>query len=93
MSWSVNAVGRAHAVAAKLAKDFSAIKCLEPEETIKNAVGQIIATALAAFPENYAVTVNANGSQGPGYDANTSAPTGQVNSLQFTISPMYGFVS
>lgn len=94
MSWSVSAVGRPAAVAAKLAKDIASIKCMEPEETIKNGVGTIIAAALAAYPESYAVTVSANGSQGPGYDPNKSGATvGQVNSLTVSISPLYGFVS
>lgn len=94
MSWSVSAVGKAAAVAAKVAKDLAAIKCSEPEETIKNSVGTIVATALAAYPDTYAVTVNASGSQGPGYSPdNPGASMGQVNTLQVTISPMYGFVS
>ncbi len=93
MSWSVSGVGRAAAVAQKLQKDCAAIKCTEPEETIKNSVATIIATALAAYPEGSAVSVSAMGSQSPGYDpANLGAVLGMVNSLSVSISPLYGFV-
>lgn len=94
MSWSVGAVGRPSAVAAKLAKDLASIKCSEPEETIKNEVASILATALAAYPDTYAVTVLANGSQSPGYDpSKPGASMGLVNSLTLSVSPLYGFVS
>lgn len=93
MSWSVNAVGRPQAVAAKIKKDLAAITCSEPEETIKNAISSVIATAVEAYPESYAVSVSASGSQGPGYDPDkTGAPMGQVNNLHVNISPLYGFV-
>lgn len=93
MSWSVSGVGRAAAVARKLQNDCAAIKCAEPEETIKNCVATIIATALAAYPESYAVSVGASGSQGPGYDpTKVGAVLGMVNSLSVSISPLYGFV-
>lgn len=78
----------------KLAKDIAAIRCSEPEETIKNGVAAIVAAALAAYPDTYAVSVIASGSQGPGYDpGKPGTPMGQVNSLNVTISPLYGFVS
>lgn len=94
MSWSVSAVGKASAVAAKIAKDIAATHCSEPEETIKNSVGSIIATTLAAYPDTYAVSVTASGSQGAGYSPDKpGVAAGQVNTLQVTISPMYGFVS
>lgn len=94
MSWSVAAVGKASAVAAKIAKDIAAINCSEPEQTIKNSVGAIVATALAAYPDTYAVTVAASGSQGPGYSPDKpGVAMGQVNTLQVSISPLYGFVS
>lgn len=94
MSWSVSAVGKASAVAVKIAKDFAATKCSEPEETIKNGVATIVAAALAAYPDTYAVTVTANGSQSPGYSPDApGTPMGQVNSLQVSISPLYGFVN
>lgn len=94
MSWSVGAVGKASAVAAKIAKDIAAVKCSEPEETIKNSVGTIIATALAAYPDTYAVTVGASGSQGTGHSPDQpGVAIGQVNTLQVSIGPLYGFVS
>ena len=93
MSWSLNAVGKASAVAKKLANDAASIQCSEPEETIKNGVAAIIATALAAYPETYAVSVSASGSQSSGYSADKpSVALGRVNTLTVSISPMYGFV-
>lgn len=94
MSWSVSAVGRVGAVAQKVEKDIAAIKCSEPEETIKNGIGGIIAHALAAYPQSYAVTVSASGSQSPNYDpSNPGVRSGVINSLNVSISPLYGFVS
>ncbi len=92
MSWNVTVVGKASAVAAKVAQDLERIKCSEPEETIKNTAASIIATALAAYPEGYAVKVEASGSQGPGYSSTGQQLGGQVNSLNLKIEPVYGFV-
>jgi hypothetical protein len=88
MSWSVAAVGKASAVAAKLAKDIAASKCSEPEETVKNTVGTAIASALAGFPPNYAVEVMASGSQSK--PDHTKEET--TNQLSVTIKPLWGFV-
>jgi hypothetical protein len=94
MSWSVSAIGKAGPVAAKIAKDLAAIKCIEPEETIKNGVATIVAAALAAYPDTYAVTVSASGSQSSGYNPDQpGSPVGHVNNLTVNISPLYGFVS
>lgn len=86
MSWSVNAIGKASAVAAKLAQQFAGIKCTEPEESIKNTVAGAIATALGAFPEGTAVKVIASGSQSGGTDGKAT------NSLAVQIEPQWGFV-
>ena len=84
MSWSVSAIGKPAAVAAKVAAAFAGIKCMEPEETIKNAVASAVEAAVKAFPESYAVKVEASGSQ--------SASTGGiVNQLSVKIDPVWGF--
>lgn len=89
MSWSLSAVGKAVAVAAKLKKDFANIKCSEPEETIKNQACAAIATALAAFPPGQAVSVSAGGSRSV---ADHKKPEEAVNSLSIKIEPLWGFV-
>lgn len=90
MSWSVSAIGKASAVAAKLAADFTQVKCSEPEETIKTTVASAVATALASFPPNYAVRVEASGSQS--YPDFSKAPDLKTNQLSVKIDPVFGFV-
>lgn len=85
MSWSVQAIGKPAAVAAKLAKDFTVYKCMEPEETIKGKVAEIVAVALAAFPAGAAVKVWASGSQ-------SVVGSDTTNQLSVTIEPIYGYV-
>ena len=89
MSWSVIAVGRTSAVVAKLAKDFSSIKCSEPEETIKNTVAVAITAALDAFPTSTAVRVEASGSQ---YCPDSTKPNEKFNQLTVKLEPLYGFI-
>ena len=89
MSWSVSAVGKAPAVAAKLATQFAAIKCAEPEETIKGNVASAVASALAVFPPSYAVRVEASGSQ---HAPDSKKPAELSNSLIVKIEALYGFV-
>jgi hypothetical protein len=86
MSWSVRAVGRAKAVADKVSKEIAGIKCAEPEESIKNAVGAIVATTLAAFPDDSAVEIDLSGSQWKDGDKGT------MNDLNVKVRPIYGFV-
>ena len=89
MSWSVASQGRAGAVADQIREQFSRITCAEPEETIKNGVAAAIGKALEAFPQNMAVRVNANGSQGcPDFNK----PAESYHSLNVAIEPMHGFV-
>jgi hypothetical protein len=86
MSWSVSATGKAAAVAAKVAADLSKIKCAEPEETIKNAVGSAIAAGLAVFPPDVPVKVSASGSQ-------SDRGSGQLtNQLSVDMQPIWGFI-
>lgn len=86
MSWSVSAVGKASAVAARITDDIARTKCSEPEETIKNNVGGVIATALGAFPPSTPVRVDASGSQ------STLDPEKPVNQLSLRIEPIWGFI-
>lgn len=87
MSWSVSAVGKPSAVAVKLAAQFSGIKCMEPEETIKNTVASAVAVALKAFPESSAVKVDAYGSQ----STDAAKPDFATNQLSVKIEPLWGF--
>lgn len=89
MSWSVNAIGKPAAVAAKLAKDFANIKCIEPEESIKNQVAATIAVALSVYPPTVVVNVAANGSQ---FTPDSTKPSELQNTLTVKLEPMYGFV-
>jgi hypothetical protein len=86
MSWSIAAVGRPAAVAAKVAEDIAKIKCSEPEESIKNRIGAAIVAACEAMPSASAVRVEANGSQ------YVPQGDGVMNSAYMKIEPLYGFV-
>ena len=89
MSWSVQAIGKPAAVAAKLAKDFANIKCAEPEETIKNKVAEAVAAGLAVFPPTMAVSVTASGSQ---LAPDSKQPNELQNQLKIELTPLYGFI-
>lgn len=90
MSWSVSAVGKAEAVAKEISIQFAKSgKCMEPEETIKNAVAGTIAVALQAQDPQIAVKVQASGSMGY---KNWKDHAGCGNSLNITIEPMFNFV-
>lgn len=88
MSWSVSAIGKPGAVAAKLARDFANINCAEPEETIKTNVALAVATALWSFPPNMAVRVEASGSQ---YAPDITKPDQKQNQLSVKLEPIHGF--
>lgn len=93
MSWSVSAVGKPAAVSAKISEDVLKYTCSEPEETLKKSAAAIIATALAAFPQdNIAVRVEANGSQQPWYRKDGTVGEGFANTLRVVIEPVWGFV-
>lgn len=89
MSWSVAAIGKPAAVAAKIKADLGAYKCQEPEETIKQTIGNAIEQALNAMPANAAVEVTGNGSQG---SINPAEPGKVTNSFSVTVKNLYGFV-
>jgi hypothetical protein len=87
MSWSVSAIGKPAAVAAKVQKDLSAYKCVEPEEQVKVAAGAAIVAAVTAYPPDSCVKVSASGHQG------TATEEGKAfNNLRVDIEPVYGFV-
>ena len=86
MSWSVGATGKAPAVRAAIAKQFEQqSKCVEPEETIRQAIKAILDEALSA--QSGAVKVGASGSQSMDY--NTKAVS---HSLSVTVEPVWGFL-
>jgi len=88
MSWSVGATGKAAAVAKAIAKQFAdAGKCVEPEETVRQAALSVISAAINGQGPKAAVTVNASGHQSglPG--------TNEVsNTLTISVQPLYGFI-
>jgi hypothetical protein len=94
MSWSVTAVGKAHAVAAKLEKSFADISCAESEQTVKNAIAQVVAIALAPYNPSMAVRVEASGSQSDDdWNKPDAEKTGnKTNSLSVKIEPIWSFV-
>lgn len=89
MSWSVSAIGRPAAVAAKLEKEFSMYKCAEPEESIKQAAKGVVLAAVNGFPEDALVLVQASGHQQSGETKGTDKAQ---NTLQVKIEPVYGFI-
>jgi hypothetical protein len=90
MSWSISAIGKPAAVAAKLAAEFAKNSCSEPEESIRQSVATIVATSLRAFPPDHAVRVEASGSQScPDF---SKAPNEKTNNLSVSIMPIWGFV-
>lgn len=62
MSWSVNAMGKASAVAQYVEKQLHQYKCSEPEESIKERVIGIVADAASAAPD-CGMSIVAYGSQ------------------------------
>lgn len=88
MSWSFYGVGKPKAVAAKARKDLSAYKCMEPEETVKAKVADIIDVCLSAFPDASSVQIEASGSQ----STDSTKPGTATNQLSIKILPLYGFI-
>lgn len=90
MSWSVGAIGKAAAVRAAIAKQFAdGSKCLEPEETVRQAAAAAIDGALAAQDPGIVVKVLASGSQ---FFKDYTTKTGIQNSLSLTVEPLSGFI-
>ena len=65
MSWSFYGVGLAEKLSAKVDKDIvnSPYKCTEPEESLRQAAGDLIKKSLDAQSPGTAVRVSASGSQ------------------------------
>lgn len=89
MSWSVFAIGKAPAVRASIAEQFTRYKCSEPEETVKKAVAASIDAALEAQDPATVVKVAASGSQN---FKNYETKSGVSNQCTISIDPMHGFV-
>ena len=89
MSWSASAVGNPKPVAEMISVHLSAHQCSEPEETIKAIAANAISVALAAFPPDHPVRVEAHGSQTQKGDEPAEA---YVNSLKIEITPLWGFL-
>lgn len=86
MSWSVSAMGKAAAVAQKVAADLERQKCPEPEQAIKTKLGEVAAMALAALPDNTYVKVEGGGHQ------NAENHGKFVNAFKIEVTPLYGFI-
>lgn len=81
MSWSFNGTGRPEEVLEKATKALKQFKCLEPEESIKELVTEILDVSLTNYPVDRVVVVNAAGSQ------STDDRGRSVNVLNVTIGP------
>ena len=91
MSWSVSAIGKAAAVKKEIADQFTkGGKCVEPEESIRQAAAQIIDQAVGSIHESYVVQVSAGGSQG--YKNYSKPEDGLFNSLNIDIRVQHGFI-
>lgn len=96
MSWSVQATGKAPAVAAEIERQFKAMEsypCAEPEESAKQLVRQTIATLCAGqtHPDAMAVKVAASGSQS-WTAGDQHKPENVSNTLSLTFETLYGFI-
>lgn len=88
MSWSISAEGKAPAVAVKVARDFAGFieRLAQPERNIAEAAFDAIRSALADYPPNGVVTINASGSQ-------SGEGAARVNQLRVEITPRYSRIS
>jgi hypothetical protein len=87
MSWSVSAFGRASGVRESIAKQFAqGSKCMEPEETMRQAAAALLDSSLEAQDPSKVVEATASGSM--------STDNGKVvsNSLSIKIDPKWGFI-
>ena len=91
MSWSVAALGKAEAVRKDIAAQFTrGSKCVEPEESIRQAAAGILDKAIGNQANVYVVKATASGSQG--YVDYSSPEKGVYNSLSLNVEVMHGFV-
>ena len=92
MSWSVSAVGKSDVVAAVIEKQFeNGGKCMEPEESIRQAARALLAASLKAQVPSAAVEVSAGGSQSTGASI-PGGPDVVRNTLTLTVKPFWNFL-
>ena len=84
MSWSVNRIGKPEVIKPLVISDIANYHCAEPEETVKNKVGEAIVTILDSAPTSgYIVRIEASGSQ---YASDSSKHPGKFhNSVNLKI--------
>jgi len=88
MSWSVNAIGKANALAPKLAGDFERINYLQQTEAeLKDMAASLVAKVLAANTrKDQVLKIDCSGS-GSSHPAD-----GDSQQVKILIEPIYGFV-
>jgi hypothetical protein len=92
MSWYVQGVGNPEPLLRNLTEQIERVTCMEPEQSIKAKVGEVLALALEAMPAHQPVKVNASGSQS--VESNPDGPpTHFTNTLTLTIEPLWGYVA
>ncbi len=89
MSWGIQLVGDAQAVAKRVDVEFGRHSCPEPEENVRQAARLAIEAALRAQADGTVVRVSASGSQSSHYKGSDPHHT---NALTITIEPIYGFI-
>ena len=90
MSWSVQAIGKASAVRAKLAEEFGKNPCVQPEEAVRQGAGKTIDISLESMADMI-VKVTASGHQGNTYDQGGKTKA-IYNQLNVSIEPLHGFI-
>jgi len=86
MSWQFHQAGTAKALLAKAEEDLNRYKCIEPEESIKQSVIDIIEATLKTAPDNVIFAIDAAGSQ-------TGNDKGILCDLKLEIKTIYGLVT
>jgi hypothetical protein len=90
MSWSVSAIGRVPAVRAAIAKQFAdGGKCVEPEESIRQAAAKVLDSVIVAQDPTNVVKVTASGSQS---FKDYGTKTGIGNGLTIVVEPIFWFL-
>ena len=88
MSWSITLHGRPARVIESAKNQLGAQKCMEPEESIKGKVLEIIEACLSAYGDGTAVKLQASGSQ---YNPDLNDKQ-KLNSLSLSIEPLWNFL-
>ncbi len=82
MSWATSGHGKRDDVIATAKKDFEAYKCIEPEETVRQAAFAAIIAALEAQHPEAKVTLHASGHQ-----TQSGQPPVITNTLHISVEP------